>query len=165
MFTAIQLALALCAGTAPTDTSLTSALLVAVDTAASDAEYPSIRDRLIYVDVNRFLAFAGNANGENVPLPLNRRNYDEVASIASCRVKDESCDLPGEAYVRIFAVEKLGEQLKVRGSLRYHFPFEAQPGVPTPRGLSETSLRTFSVTLQRVAGGWAATYVLTEEAG
>ncbi len=164
MITVVQLALVLCAGHMSPDTSLTAALLAAVDTAASDEEYRSIKDRLIYVDVDRFLALAGNAGGETFALPVNRKSYDEDAAIAICQQKDESCTLPGEAYVRIFAVARSGEQLKVRGGMRYFFPYTPQPGVPIPRGLSDTWLRTFIVTLERTAGGWKVSYVLTEEA-
>lgn len=148
--------------TVSSDTSLRSALLAAVDTAASDT-YRSLKDRVIYIDVERFHALANSVSADTMPLPGNRVAYDQEGAIALCRQKDEGCNLPDAAYVRIGAVKNSEGKLEIFGTIRYVFPYAPSPGEPMPRGMSDGRLRVFTVTLERSGAGWRVVEVLTDE--
>lgn len=153
-------------GQAAQDTSLTSALILVVDTTATAEGHHALKDRTMYVDRQHFVALAGCVAGDTVSLPANWVLYDQEAAIAQCRLKDDECSKPGEAYVWIESVTAEGSTLIVFGTIRYFLPYDRTllEG-PTPRGLSDTKLRVFTVRVQRSPEGWTVTRASAIEAG
>lgn len=165
MISAIAFAMILCTSQTAQDTSLTSALILVVDTAATLEGHHALKDRTTYVDRQHFVALAGGVAADTVSLPGNWVLYDQETAIAECRLKDGGCSKPGEAYVRIRSVTTEASTLIVFGTIRYHLPYDRTLPGPHPRGVSDTSLRVFTVRVQRSPGGWTVTSASANQGG
>lgn len=136
------------------DTSLLTAFLLAVDTAAAPAEHQSLRARTIYVDVATFAQEAKLAHVPERPLPEKWKSYHE-ADLAAC-LAAPACGGPTTAFVRTHRVDYLADgSLVILGAIHYAELPRARPA--TTRGIAGTGgarIRQFNVILTRSQSGW-----------
>lgn len=161
---ALSLAVALHAGLVSSDTSLTAALVKAVDTTANAPDEVSLSAKTINVDMKYFLSRAGSHDTIGGPLPINWQRFDQAVRRGPCAVGDTTCIKPDQAFVRLYDVRNATGRLYLRGMMTYWLPHPPQLGEPKV-ARSNFRQRLFTVELERTSDCWVVVQAFAMDGG